>query len=259
MYSKAHAITAAGIVAVCGFLFGLYPITLFVCVLFAPFLGTLPDVDIKLATQHGLGIKHRGPTHGLSFVFIITLLVSVMIVYVMAYLELLLETTLLTGIYVTSYEHIFFPAFGFMEFLLGPFLFIFICMFGAILSHLLLDVSTKSGLHFGDIKLDGVMKANGFGNLFFIGIGFIMLLIGLGGSFIRYLDMSDFVQTILYIGVYISIFLTIFIVVLSVVMKYRRNQTDVFCGTINGMDFCGTEPCFTFDGKKYCFRDSDSQ
>lgn len=248
MFALSHKIFAAGIAAIFSFWWDLGIIPLILLIPLASFMGLLPDYDIKL------NIPHRTSTHNVIFILIMSILVTAFAFIILGFLQLYIPI-IDNYIRLDLMEGYRFPipSYGdawYKSSIIG----IFLAIFFASLSHLLLDIDTKAGLNVSDIKVQGVFVSSGWGNEFFSIVGYAMMLFGIGGV-ILVNTLHTFESWFFNVIITILIVISICISIVSIFIHQKISLSKIHCGRVNNINLCSKNTCININGEKFCLDD----
>jgi len=224
MNKMSHRLFALGISAAFAFFLNLQVIALPLILVISYFIGSLPDIDIRI------GIKHRGFTHTIFFFFIMTFVSALGMFYLYWGLQFII------GVDIFDVEMVFYngvptPAF-FTKIFAGDVMLVFqdvlfkyfVFFFAAYMTHFTLDIITPAGLTVGSFEMSGSIKSsNKAFNMFFTGLGLMITLLS-----ITFIVLRDF--TTIDIGwsswFFISVGVIILIVIIVSIAFNRHNGDD---------------------------------
>jgi len=254
MYRPAHRWFAAGFSGVFALVFGFTLPSMILMICLGLLLGPLPDAD-----QHFTFLTHRGGSHKFRFALIIAIPLSIIVIYVCWLVNeisgvLVFSATAINvgGVWVLS--GFYYIATGdIIAFLTDPFFLTFLILFLAIVSHMMLDIITPSGLEFFGHKISGGILSNDPAtNKLFETFGILLIVISLGMGTIRFFsDVSIFALLLM---------LLLFIMIIGVFFysdrkKGTRYLDKIQCYNVNGTKFCTDKKCVVVMGKKICISD----
>lgn len=240
MHRTAHVLFGMGMASLLPYFFA-SPFVLILCTFFGGIMASLPDLDIRM------GMKHRNwkGTHGLRFIIVGSLITTIILMFI-------------------NYVILkFFPNFGGIvvsegSINLSESLIPIVIYFGsislAIISHLLIDVLTHSGLDLGFHHLSGSIKSsNPIANFVFASIGLIISIITISSSFL--VDYFGYISPRAFNFILLILMVISFVIIFgSLIIGKRRRISHLYCGKIQGISMCSVDKdCVNIDGKKKCF------
>ena len=254
MYRSAHRWFAAGLSGVIALCFGFTLPSIVLMAFLGALLGPLPDAD-----QHFSFMTHRGFSHKFRFALLIAFPLSLIVVYICWIANALSGGVVFSataidvgGVWIPS--GFYYIATGnILSFLIDPFFLTFVILFLAIVSHMILDIITPSGLDIFKRKISGGILSNDpatnkavelFG-IFMIVVAIAMGIIGL------FSNVSGFalMLMILLITVLCGIF------IFSAYKKKSRYLDQIQCYQVGENKFCTSKKCVVVMGKKICIAD----
>lgn len=241
MHRTAHFLFSMGISALFAYTF-VYPIIVIVlCAFFGGILGILPDIDIRMKMKH----RSWHGTHGPIFFLVISSIFTALIISILYGIDYLaVEMLHITSSPIEEFDPLF----------VYNILMIWIIMFAAIFSHILIDMITHSGIEFGSHHVSGsFVSSSPIGNFAFAIIGFILTAFSVSASlFVRSLDIlsEGFFNKVLFI----SLSVAFGIILIAIVNEKRKHIPNLYCGNVRDIPMCIVDkPCVTINGKKICF------
>jgi len=244
MHKIAHNLFAMGLSSLIFLLYIPSTISYILCMFSAYILGELPDIDFKL------NITHRSSygTHGLKFSILITIFFLIIIIgirYLFYYFHIPIH-----GFIVTETNEI-----NITENII-EWIFIFLALFTAILSHIILDMTTHSGIEIGNHYINGAtLSSNPTMNFFYSIIGFFLFLFTtiyiIGIKKFQILSPIVFQIFIISIGI-----ITCTIIFIIIKIKYNQTLSTLYCGKKNNVTLCIIDSnCINIKERMICFDD----
>lgn len=251
MNKMSHRLFALGISTAFAFFLDIDVVALPLLLVLSYFIGSLPDLDIRL------NLKHRGFTHHIVFFFIMTFVSALGIFYLYWGLQYVIEAPVF-NVEMVFYNGFPTPAFFTKIFSPEPLLafqdplFQYIAFFfAAYMSHFVLDIITPAGLQMGTFQLNGSIESDNSGfNIFFTGVGLMTTLLSITFIVLRDFTVIDISWSTWY---FVSTGLIV-IVVIIISILYRRNngEENLKCFKLdNNIEICLPEgKCFQIGADK---------
>jgi hypothetical protein len=238
MYKLSHRLFALGASSAIAFLLGINLVASIFIVVLAFFIGSFPDIDIKL------GLHHRGFTHSIIFFIFMTVVCSFAVFYIYYFLQVLITVPIFE---ITSFEVSGVPVPMFfklvvdgavMEALVDIFFKFLVFFFVSFMTHFILDIITPAGLEVGETSIAGSIRSNNvFFNFFFASIGFITFLVSMAFMTIKMLGLFEINWIFWYFG--ITGILVMIVILASLLVRRSRGMEVVQCFHLgNNIDVC---------------------
>lgn len=240
-----HRLFALGISTAFAFFLDIEVVALPLILVTSYFIGSLPDIDIRM------GIKHRGFTHHIAFFLLMTMVSAIGIYYLYWVMQLVMGMPVF-NVEMVFHDGIPVPAFFSKIFSQDPMiafedtLFKFMAFFfAAYMSHFMLDIITPAGLHVGSLQLSGSINSSSMTfNMFFTGIGLMTTLLSITFIILREFTTIDISWSAWY---FVSTGLIVLLVIVVSIMYHRKNGEDnLKCFKLdNSIEICLPEgKCF---------------
>lgn len=222
---------------------GLLP--LFGIMLCAAFMGVMPDFD------QDLNIPHRTSTHNIFFVMIVAMVITLFVFVLFGLIQIYVPAIE----WLIKYEIV--TSLGFpIPAVADPwwssrFLWSYVAIALAGVSHLALDVDTRSGLKVAGQSVKGVFHSDGGANTLFSVLGYILILFGLSGSVL--VNLLHVVPSFWFnTGIGVALIISTVAVVSSITTRTHQSLVPLHCGKVHGVAICSRKPCININGEKIC-------
>lgn len=254
MYKPAHRYFAAGFSGVLALVFGFTLASIILMIIIGALLGPLPDADQKFKF-----LTHRGGSHKFRFAVIVALPLTVLVIYICMIFNGLLHgevfsspAVTINGLWIPSGFYYFITG-DMPSFLTDPLLLTFFVLFFAIVSHILLDVITPSGLDiFGRKMSGGILSNDPATNKLFEVFGILMIVVSIAVAVLGFFSNTAGYSIMLLV---LLLTLVIGVMLYSLYKKKGKRLDQIQCYQVGNEKFCTEKKCVTVMGRKICVDD----
>ncbi len=260
MYKEAHRWIAIGLSSLLSLIFGFTLVTILIISFVSSIIGVLPDYDQKIRFM-----KHRGFSHTFTFVFIVTIPLTFLLIYAFSVINLILDKEIVnSGVIITkNYIRLSivdsFISGDLISVLTDSTLLIFLVLFLSMSTHIILDIITPSGIDlFGKHINGGILSNDPITNKTLTFFGILIFIISISIAIISPLiEISD-------LGLFVLLFfliLIIFLIYISIRKKNRRWLENIKCYTLKNGGFCTItkKNCVIVKGTQICFTEKNKE